>query len=211
MYKRNVGVLSWYMLTVIVVLSKLMACEVLAFHNMFIKSSFCGGFSRGVSVGEFGRIEQVVVKQQRLISVHKMRLSESNGNGDKRGDGDASNGESSSADDGEGFSDEREEMEMGEPILLEDLDWRVAKIRLEEENLKRILKSRPRFLPYEEARRWVQAWGGRWQSEKDWKDWIAEGEKRNSYIPARPDEYYGRIGKWISWEHFLLEEEKDEE
>ena len=29
------------------------------------------------------------------------------------------------------------------------------------------------------------------------------GEKRNSYIPARPDEYYGRLGKWISWDHFL--------
>ena len=25
------------------------------------------------------------------------------------------------------------------------------------------------------------------------------GEKRNSYIPSRPDEYYGRLGQWISW------------
>ena len=29
------------------------------------------------------------------------------------------------------------------------------------------------------------------------------GEKRNSYIPARPDEYYGDLGQWISWDHFL--------
>ena len=25
------------------------------------------------------------------------------------------------------------------------------------------------------------------------------GEKRNAYIPSRPDEYYGRLGQWISW------------
>lgn len=29
------------------------------------------------------------------------------------------------------------------------------------------------------------------------------GEKRNSYIPARPDEYYGDLGQWKSWDHFL--------
>lgn len=29
------------------------------------------------------------------------------------------------------------------------------------------------------------------------------GEKRNSYIPARPDEYYGGLGQWIGWDHFL--------
>lgn len=29
------------------------------------------------------------------------------------------------------------------------------------------------------------------------------GEKRNSYIPSKPDEYYGRQGKWVSWDHFL--------
>jgi hypothetical protein len=30
-------------------------------------------------------------------------------------------------------------------------------------------------------------------------DWIQSGEKRNSYIPSRPDEYYTRTGRWISW------------
>ena len=87
-------------------------------------------------------------------------------------------------------------------IDLEDLHWRVAKMRLEEENTRRFLKARPRFLPYEECRKWVQAWS-RWQNEEDWRDWIAMGEKRNSYIPSEPDVYYGRLGQWISWEHFL--------
>ena len=83
-----------------------------------------------------------------------------------------------------------------------DLSWRVEKLRLEEANTRRFLKSKPRFLPYEECRKWVQAWN-RWDSEEDWVTWIDEGEKRNSYIPARPDEYYGRLGKWKGWDHFL--------
>ena len=35
------------------------------------------------------------------------------------------------------------------------------------------------------------------------RDWIDMGEKRNSYIPARPDEYYENLGQWKSWDHFL--------
>jgi hypothetical protein len=38
------------------------------------------------------------------------------------------------------------------------------------------------------------------------------GEKRNAYIPARPNEYYGRLGQWISWDHFLsLDKNNDKE
>ena len=80
-------------------------------------------------------------------------------------------------------------------VILEDLSWRVEKLRLEEQNKKRFLKSSPRFLPYDECRRWVQAFG-RWETEEDWRQWISMGEKRNSYIPSRPDEYYGKLGQW---------------
>ena len=50
---------------------------------------------------------------------------------------------------------------------IEDLSWRVAKLRLEEANTRRFLKARPRYLPYDECRKWVQAWS-RWESEQDW-------------------------------------------
>ena len=30
-------------------------------------------------------------------------------------------------------------------------------------------------------------------------EWIAAGEKKNAYIPSRPDEYYTRTGDWVSW------------
>jgi len=84
-------------------------------------------------------------------------------------------------------------------VVLEDLNWRVEKLRLEEANKRRFLKAGPRFLPYAECQKWVQAWGLRWTSEEEWKDWIASGEKRNSYIPSRPEEYFTRTGDWISW------------
>lgn len=29
------------------------------------------------------------------------------------------------------------------------------------------------------------------------------GEKRNTYIPANPEEYYTRTGRWVSWQEFL--------
>ena len=95
--------------------------------------------------------------------------------------------------------------------FIEDLGWRVQKLRLEEANKRRFLKSGPRFLPYKDVQKWVQAWGDRWTSEEEWKEWISAGEKRNSYIPSRPDEYYTRTGDWISWEDFLGVEKKEDD
>jgi hypothetical protein len=52
-------------------------------------------------------------------------------------------------------------------IVIEDLNWRIEKLRLEEANTRRFLKAGPRFLPYEECCKWVQAWG-RWQTQDEW-------------------------------------------
>ena len=55
--------------------------------------------------------------------------------------------------------DEDEEEEVGdvgdERVVLNDMTWRVEKLCLEEANTRKFLKSGPRFLPYEECRRWV--------------------------------------------------------
>jgi len=99
--------------------------------------------------------------------------------------------------------DEEQNENNNDDEFLNGLKFRAEKLRLEEANKRRFLKARARHLPYEECRLWVQAWGNRWISEQEWREWIDMGEKRNAYIPARPDEYYGRLGKWISWEHFL--------
>lgn len=87
--------------------------------------------------------------------------------------------------------------------ILEDLAWRVQRLRLEEAHVQQFLKSGPKFLPYQQCRLWVQAWGNRWTTKEEWNQWIDLGEKRNSYIPARPEEYYTKLGQWISWDHFL--------
>ena len=52
--------------------------------------------------------------------------------------------------------------------FIEDLDWRIQRLRLEEANKKRFLKSGPRFLPYDDVKKWVQAWGERWTTEQEW-------------------------------------------
>jgi hypothetical protein len=67
-----------------------------------------------------------------------------------------------------------EEPDFGEEDLqtagavIDDLNWRVEKLRLEEANKRRFLKAKPRFLPYKDASNWVQAWGQRWTSAEDW-------------------------------------------
>ena len=38
-----------------------------------------------------------------------------------------------------------------------------------------------------------------------------DGEKRNSYIPSDPEEYYMRVGGWRGWEHFLGVEDEEED
>jgi hypothetical protein len=57
-------------------------------------------------------------------------------------------------------ADNNDDEEDGEDagIVFEDLSWRVAKLRLEEANTRRFLKAKPRYLPYDECRKWVQAW-----------------------------------------------------
>ena len=52
--------------------------------------------------------------------------------------------------------------------FISDLAWRVEKLRLEEANKRRFLKARPIFLPYADARKWVQARGKRWLTAQDW-------------------------------------------
>lgn len=53
-------------------------------------------------------------------------------------------------------------------VMIEDLNWRVEKLRLEERNKRRFLKAKPVFLPYIEGSKWVQAWGLRWKTAEEW-------------------------------------------
>lgn len=65
------------------------------------------------------------------------------------------------------FDDFGEEDLPNAGVLIDDLIWRVEKLRLEESNTRRFLKAKPVYLPYEECSKWVQAFS-RWTTEEDW-------------------------------------------
>lgn len=170
-----------------------------------------------VLTGRHFRVQNIYKKNKgcKVISWHQTHLSRSfclnasddvddyaDGEGKNDGDDNDDEKEIENIQDYHGEDSSVEEDESPESDAFTDLNWRVEKLRLEEANTRRFLKAGPRFLPYDECTKWVQAWN-RWESEEEWKSWIDEGEKRNSYIPARPDEYYGNRGEWKGWDHFL--------
>jgi hypothetical protein len=79
-------------------------------------------------------------------------------------------------------------------------ELRLARARLTEEWSAQVRKRKPRFLPFIGARQWARAMP--FESEEDWNDWVEAGEKRNPYVPSRPDEVYKENG-WCGWEDFL--------
>jgi len=90
-----------------------------------------------------------------------------------------------------------------ENVVIDDLSWRVAKARLEEEASKRsFLKRKPLKLSYEQSQKWIQR---NWaiKTEEEFNDLVANGNLRTPYISKRPEEYYGERGEWISWDHYL--------
>lgn len=86
---------------------------------------------------------------------------------------------------------------------IDDLSWRVDKVRLEEANTKRFIKRKPIKLPYRESQKWIQRNFGV-KTKEEFNDLVANGNLRTPYISKRPEEYYGERGEWISWEHYLL-------
>lgn len=80
--------------------------------------------------------------------------------------------------------------------------WRIERARLQESYRRELLRRPRRYLPFVEARKWARAM---WFTEADdWLGMLERGEKRNPYLPRRPDLYY--VGKgWVSWDDFLNE------
>jgi hypothetical protein len=91
-------------------------------------------------------------------------------------------------------------------IMTDELSWRVAKLRLEEANTKRFLNRPPLKMSYLQSRQFIQRNWGPIRSKKEFEDLVSNGDIRTPYISKRPEEYYGRRGEWISWEHYLLGE-----
>lgn len=84
----------------------------------------------------------------------------------------------------------------------EKLQVEKTRASLERQNEKSFLRRKPRKLPYEVARLWVQANLGV-DTKEEFEDLVANGNLRTPYIPKKPEEYYTITREWISWEHFL--------
>ena len=84
----------------------------------------------------------------------------------------------------------------------EEIQIEQARTALEHQNTQSFLKRKPRKLPYEQARKWVQYNLGA-DTKEEFEDLVQNGNVRTPYIPKRPQEYYTLTREWISWEHFL--------
>jgi hypothetical protein len=73
---------------------------------------------------------------------------------------------------------------------------------LEEQHTQSFLKRKPKKLPYEQARKWVQANLGA-DTREEYEDLVANGNLRTPYIPKQPEQYYKSTNEWVSWNHFL--------
>ena len=151
------------------------------FVDAFMSQFFYAGSSHLLNVNRLNddlwkELKKSHMEETRMLGVFRLKMIDE----DVFGEEDEIDGEERKESDAEGNLDDPEVLNLSEnddssAVTLDDLSWRVEKLRLEEANTRRFLKSGPRFLPYEECRKWVQAWN-RWDSEKDWKQWIDEGK-----------------------------------
>jgi hypothetical protein len=115
---------------------------------------------------------------------------------------------STSDDDSEmfqGILDDADNSIMDQTDIMNELSWRLDRSKLEEQEQNRFRKriqSKPWKLPYNDARKWVQANLGI-ETEAEYNDLVANGNLRTPYIPKNPEKYYSEDGSWISWKDFL--------
>merc|ERR1719223_1135411 len=97
------------------------------------------------------------------------------------------------------ITDERCDNELKQRGIMDELEWRLVKVKLEEANERAFLKrirSKPWKLPYEEARKWVKGNLGA-KTKDEFFDLVANGNLRTPYIPKEPEKYYSEKGTWF--------------
>lgn len=91
----------------------------------------------------------------------------------------------------------------------EEIQIEKMRVALEVQNTKSFLKKKPVKLPYREARIWVQKNLGV-DTKEEFEDFVAMGYIQTPYIPKNPEEHYTRTRDWISWDHFLNDNDSSE-
>ena len=83
-----------------------------------------------------------------------------------------------------------------------ELHYVINQKRLEKAWAGRMMRSKPRFLPYKKCSEWACR-QNMWNDRKEWMEWIAMGEEKPSLVPSDPERHYRTQGTWISWHDFL--------
>mmetsp|Transcript_8526 Transcript_8526/g.12251 ORF Transcript_8526/g.12251 Transcript_8526/m.12251 type:complete len:205 (-) Transcript_8526:130-744(-) len=87
------------------------------------------------------------------------------------------------------------------------LSTRLTRARLEHHHTLQFLKRPPLKLPYTTSQKWIQHNYPHIRTREEFDQLVSDGDIKNVYISKRPEEYYGRRGEWISWEHYLCGED----
>jgi len=87
-------------------------------------------------------------------------------------------------------------------VMWDDLEWRLARARLEERHRRSWTQRLRRYLSYDDASLWAQRMGIG-STADDWQRWVDLGEDWSTYVPRSPDLHYEKTGDWVSWQHFL--------
>ena len=82
-------------------------------------------------------------------------------------------------------------------------DIRLTKARLEYQHTRQFLTRPPLKLPYSTSQKWIQHHFSI-STQAEFEQLVNDGDIQNVYISKRPEEYYGKRGEWISWDHYLL-------
>ena len=85
---------------------------------------------------------------------------------------------------------------------VDEIQIETTRQQLEDAHTQSFLKRKPVKLPYDHARRWVQLNLG-CDTKEEFMDLVANGNVRTPYIPKQPEQYYTATREWVSWEHFL--------
>ena len=88
-------------------------------------------------------------------------------------------------------------------IPIPSLTYLTNRLRLEQAHTQSLLRRPPLKLPYTVSQKYMRHNFSHIKTKEQFEQLVQDGEIRNVYISKRPEEYYGRRGEWISWEHYL--------
>jgi hypothetical protein len=169
-----------------------------------------GGGSRKYHLNEDVPPRYGSIQRRRPYHLFSMRSDDDQGNNNNANNDHEPNQTSPTKNNDDELFEQKEESNNSQTykmVVIDELSWRVAKVRLEEANTKRFLNRKPLKMSYYQSRQFIQRNWGPIRTKKEFEDLVSNGDLKTPYISKRPEEYYGRRGEWISWEHYLLGEE----